>query len=239
MSTVKQEALICAANNVDWYKAIVGSHGYDGRIESGIWLFHGRPPPYHSNAVTLSPEGLDAQYRTLDDLGRALGAPLTLKDSFSVLDMTTRGFRPLFDAEWIWHDPTGDGPSPEWRRATSPAELEAWERGLRDNGSPADERAFPTALLKNDSLAFLAQWRGERILAGCAANRSPEAVGFSNFFSVEEPDDRLAASAIAAVATFAPGLPIVGYERGEALARARRLGFRSAGPLRVWASPGV
>lgn len=235
MSLVKREALLSAANNVDWYRTIVGSHGYAGEVASGIWLFRGAPPPYHSNAVTLSPDGIDAQYRTLHELRLALGGPFSFKDSFSVLDMTALGFRPLFEAEWIWRDPTPDASAPRgWRRAASNAELEAWEEGLRNNGSPADRRAFLPALLADDSLAFLTLRRDDRIVAGCAANRSAEVVGFSNFFSIEAPDDRLAGSALAAVSAFAPGLPIVGYERGESLAQALRLGFRPVGPLRVW-----
>jgi hypothetical protein len=63
---------------------------------------------------------------------------------------------------------------------------------------------------------------------GCVANLSPGAVGFSNFFAVDD-DDHVAAGAVAAVARFGAGLPVVGYEAGEALARAQRLGFRSVG----------
>ena len=88
MSLTKREALLSAANNVDWYRTIVGSHGYAGEVASGIWLFRGAPPPYHSNAVTLSPDGIDAQYRTLHELRLALDGPFSFKDSFSVLDMT-------------------------------------------------------------------------------------------------------------------------------------------------------
>ena len=38
-----------------------------------------------------------------------------------------------------------------------------------------------------------------------------------------------------AVAALRPGLPIVGYERGEDLAAARRAGFTVLAPLRIWA----
>jgi hypothetical protein len=37
--------------------------------------------------------------------------------------------------------------------------------------------------------------------------------------------------------TLFPGLPLVGYERGDDLERARRVGFEEVGPLRVWAHP--
>jgi hypothetical protein len=40
---------------------------------------------------------------------------------------------------------------------------------------------------------------------------------------------------VRAAAALRPGLPIVGYERGEDLAEARQAGFTALGPLRVWA----
>jgi hypothetical protein len=48
-------------------------------------------------------------------------------------------------------------------------------------------------------------------------------------------DGPLLAGAVRAVAALGPGLPIVGYERGEDLAAARAAGFRVLGPLRIWA----
>ncbi len=38
-----------------------------------------------------------------------------------------------------------------------------------------------------------------------------------------------------AVAALRPGLPVVGYEHGAALAAAREAGCQVLGPLRVWA----
>jgi hypothetical protein len=43
------------------------------------------------------------------------------------------------------------------------------------------------------------------------------------------------AGVVRAVASLRPGLPIVGYERGEDLAAARRAGFTVLGSLRIWA----
>jgi hypothetical protein len=39
---------------------------------------------------------------------------------------------------------------------------------------------------------------------------------------------------VLAVAALRPGLPVVGYERGEDMAAAREAGGRVIGPLRVW-----
>jgi hypothetical protein len=68
-------------------------------------------------------------------------------------------------------------------------------------------------------------------------NRSATCVGLSNVATAAGADvDDTWAEAIAAAAAWCPGLAIVGYERGDDLATARRHGFTSIGPLRVWIS---
>ena len=234
-----QEVAICVLNSVHWYEAVFRTHGLSGAPADGMWTSRGKPPPYYSNAVTLDPSGRVAQLAALQDLEVALGWSWTVKDSFSVLDLTSLGFRPLFDAEWIWRDPpvtpTRGRPDTAWRRVTTAAELERWEAAWRENGSPADPRVFLPELLANRTVALFAAYRRGVLVAGCAANRSAEAVGFSNFFDVGDSDLTLAA-AVNEVARFGTGLPVVGYEAGETLVRVRTLGFRPVGPLRVWRS---
>ena len=221
-----------------WYEAIFRTHGLSGAIADGIWTSRDNPPPYYGNAVTIAPSGVTAQLAILRDLGRVLGRPWAVKDSFFVLDLVQVGFQPLFDAEWIWRDP-GTTPAPSdrhdisWRQVTTPAELDRWEAVWNANGSPTDSRVFLPAVLANETIALFAAHRGDTVIAGCAANRSADAVGFSNFFEADD-DDLVVAGAIGEVARFGNGLPVVGYEGGQALARLLRLGFRSVGPLRVW-----
>ena len=76
--------------------------------------------------------------------------------------------------------------------------------------------------------------QGDRIVAGCAANHTPGVVGFSNFFAEDAEREPIMASALGAVLLLAPGLPVVGYDRGDDLAHAKRLGFQTVGALRVW-----
>jgi hypothetical protein len=235
---MNQEPVICAANNVHWYQAIFRSHGLTGAIADGMWTSRDRPPPYYSNAVTVAPSGLAAQVANLRDLGGTLRPPWTVKDSFSVLELAPLGFRPLFDAEWIWCD-ASDAPVPvrgdaEWRPVTTSAQLEHWEGAWRENGSPTDSPVFVPDLLANPTIALFAAYRRGAIVAGCAANRSVEAVGFSNFFVAGSDDDLAMTNAVSEVARFGSGLPIVGYLAGERLARISRLGFRPVGQLRVW-----
>jgi hypothetical protein len=63
-------------------------------------------------------------------------------------------------------------------------------------------------------------------------NRTGDVVGLSNLS--DGGSDDAWAGAIRALARCWPGLPLVGYERGEDLSAAHRAGFASIGPLRVW-----
>jgi hypothetical protein len=164
----------------------------------------------------------------------------SVKDSSSELDLSPLGFQPLFKAQWIWCDasdvPTQKDDGITWRPITTTDQLEEWETAWRANGSPTDSPVFVADLLKNAAVSLFGGYRQGAVVAGCAGNRSADAVGFSNFFSGDGQEERLVPSAIAAVARFGQGLPVVGYLAGDGLARVIRLGFRSVGPLRVWMS---
>jgi hypothetical protein len=232
------ESVACALNSVHWYDAIFSSHGLSSEIANGMWTSRDRPPPYYSNAVTVEPSGAAAQLATLTTLRDAISARWSVKDSFFVLELAPLGFEPLFDAEWIWLDaaesPAQGRDDGTWQAVTTEVDLDRWEAAWRENGSPSDSRVFVPGLLANPTIALFAAFRAGAIVAGCAANRSVDAVGFSNFFVADGDADVTAAGAVGAVARFGAGLPIVGYQAGESLARVVRLGFRTVGPLRVW-----
>jgi hypothetical protein len=235
---MNDEPIICASNNVDWYQAIFRSHGLTGSISDGIWISRDRPPPYYSNAVTLTPSGQAGQLARLTDLHGVLRGRWSVKDSFAALDLSPLGFEPLFDAEWIWCDASGaPAPDPEgiaWRPVTTTDHLEQWEAAWRRNGSPTETPVFVPDLLTDPTIALFGGYRGDVVVAGCAGNRSADAVGFSNFFVDDHEGPVGVAGAIAEVARFGAGRPIVGYLAGDALARVTTLGFRSVGPLRIW-----
>jgi hypothetical protein len=231
------ETLACVRNSVDWYDAMFRAHGLSGGVADGLWRSPDRPPPYYSNAVTVAPSEVSAQLAALRALGAVVSPPWSVKDSFSTLDLEPLGFRPLFDATWIWREATDPPPGGfadiTWRQVTTPEALQPWELAWRDNGSPTSSPVFVARLLEDPSIAVLAGDRDQALVAGCVANRSADTVGFSNFFALDD-DDSVMAGAVGAVARFAPDLPAVGYEAGDDLARARRLGFRAVGPLRIW-----
>ncbi|MFZ1991522.1 MAG: hypothetical protein WAW96_17335 [Alphaproteobacteria bacterium] len=232
------KAEICAANSVDWYRAILATHGLVGNIESGVFVCTGKVPPYYSNASTFVLEDAGAQMRVITALAKNLIRPFSINDCYARLPLDRLGFRKLFDAQWIWHDTelnaTGRAASP-WRRITTAEELKAWEVAWRALGSPTGEPVFLPPLLQNPAVAIFAAHKGANIVAVCAANRSERAVGLSNFFTSTDGDAMaLLNAALAEIAAFAPGLPIVGYERGDALENAVRAGFSVVGPLRIW-----
>jgi hypothetical protein len=80
---------------------------------------------------------------------------------------------------------------------------------------------------------FLTARRDGRITEEAILNRTGDVVGISNV-SGEDPWPGAVATAVGLY----PDLPLVGYERGDDLAAARRVGFEVIGPLRVWMRPG-
>jgi len=226
------------ANSLGWYEAVFRTHGLFGTLTDGLWSCRGTVPPYYSNALTVAPGWTDARATFLLDLAADLGRPFSVKDSFAAIDLDAGNLRELFGAEWMLLDPATAPPEPEpdaaaWRRVTDTDELERWEAAWRENGSPAETRVFLPALIADPDVALFAASRDGRIVGGCAANRTPGAVGLSNVFAEDLDTESVAAAAVAETMRFAPGLPVVGYEQGDDLARYVRLGFRPVGPLRV------
>jgi hypothetical protein len=200
------------------------------------WLPRPAPPPLYPNLVTLDPEPGPA-LQAVRELARAgPRPPWAVKDSFAVLPLAGEGFRPLLDAEWIVRPVGGAAaprpPSRRWIRVESEQELAAFEAAWGESAGKA--RVFLPALLRRPEIAFLAALDGEGLVAaGVVANRSERAVGVSNFFAPAGRGE-LRAEAVAAAADAFPGLPLVGYESGHALAEWRGLGFLALGRLRVW-----
>jgi len=78
-----REALLAAANNVDWYDAVFRSLVLPPRRGWSVGRSRDPAPPYHSNAVILSPVAGDAHRRIIRKLARDLGRPFSFKDGFA------------------------------------------------------------------------------------------------------------------------------------------------------------
>jgi hypothetical protein len=238
MRSKADKARLCAANNADIYQSVFRAHGLKDHRSEAMWRSEETAPPYYSNLTTLDPDASDVQLAAIEELKLDLNRPFSVKDGFRGLDLSRHGFRLLFGATWIWAEPDSLGPLNSlpagWRRIGDAASLEAWESAWAAGGSPRDRRVFPKTILDDPAIAILGRVANRGFDAGCVANRSPEVVGLSNVFSTNEPAPVIYETAVIAASAFAPGLPMVGYDRGEALLAARATGFEAVGDLRVW-----
>jgi hypothetical protein len=241
-----------AENNARWCDAVCRAHGCECEFTAGAWLTRGTPPPYHSNLVTFragqavsqQQQGLIREIVTSDP-ARAFG----FKDSFCCIDPVEAGggrsFDLLFEATWIWSDAVRITPRKNalrWERIESETQLLDWERAWRghaaNQSAAAAVRQFPTSLLANRDIAFLAGRNADdEIAAVAAANLTGDVIGLSNLFahpSAADATDVWLGATSAAREAFPLALPLVGYERGDALRHATNSGFQPIGRLRVY-----
>jgi hypothetical protein len=159
----------------------------------------------------------------------------SVKDSFADLDLAPTGFRVLFEAQWI-HFPAAKATSPTylgWEVCMSPEVLRTWAIAW-DGGEGNADLFRPELLDEPDVFVFSARSPDGRVIAGAVANRSEQVIGVSNVFAVDGDLDTAWQVVAEAVGRVFPDLPMVGYERGDALDAAVHHGFEPIGPLRVW-----
>lgn len=234
---VRQAAL----ENARWCDLVCAAHGAPGELRATHWLDRHPVPPFYPRLVTLGGPELAADHlaavRAL--LAGALGEALAVKDSFHALELAPLGLDRSFEAEWIALDGGAAQAAPadpmELRVASDAAALARWEAAWRGAVAAGPEGpAFPPALLRRAEVEFVWGERGGEILATCVLHRSDGVVGLSNLGG----DPALALQlGVATARERHPDLPLVGYESGEALRRARSAGFVRLGPLAVWGRP--
>jgi hypothetical protein len=225
------DSLLHAAviNNARWCDAVCRSHGFPGQFTGRLWTSVRHALPFYPNAITLSPDATAAEVTA----GQNPSRPFAIKDSFARLDLAPHGLTPLFDATWIAVPTPAGGDDPSWGAVTDRGELVRWEAAWAGGGEVIG--LFQPALLDDPDCAVLACRRDGAQVGGAIAYTAGGVTGISNVFKSGIADDPLWAGAVRAIARVRPGLPIVGYERGEDLAAARQAGFTVLGPLRIWA----
>ena len=219
-------ASTAARNNAAWCDRVCRTHGIDTAADPDAWVARRRSPPMYPDAVTLS-----ERPPVTDLLARIDRSPgCTIKDSFASVDLSGEGFRPLFDAEWIHRPPVSPAatPGPVWSVVETAGDLADWATAHGGGDT------FRPALLDDPAVTILAAHDDGALVAGVIGNRDAGAAGLSNLFVLDADPDVVWAGASAAVSAAFPGLPLVGYEHGEDLDLARRAGFVTTGPLRVW-----
>jgi hypothetical protein len=220
-----------ARNNAEWCNTVCHVNGCAGRFAGDGWTTARRAPPYYPDAVTLAPSAIgDAILERVDTR-----AGCSVKDSFTTLDLSSHGFRVLFGAEWIGRAAdraAGARTAPPWRTVEDAFELAEWEAAWAD--SPESSSPFRPALLDQTNVAVLAGHRRGAVVSGAILNRTANLIGCSNLFALDGDLDAAWEAAVIAATNWFPGAALVGYESGAALAAARRCGFESLCPLRVW-----
>jgi hypothetical protein len=232
-------------NNACWCDTVCTAHGIPGEFHEHAWLNRRQPPRFYPNVVTLSGiQGRAEQQACIQELvAQKTPGSLSIKDSFCMLDLAPLGFSLLFEAVWLWHDPTWSRPEGsiagiKWAVITDPTELARWELAWSDlpvdNPTVTPARIFLPSLLADTDLAFIAAYQEEDIIAGAIANRTQGVAGLSNVFVRHGDPTQFWAGCLAKVMEQFPGLPVVDYESGNDLLIARSLGFEDLGPLRIW-----
>jgi hypothetical protein len=220
-----QRLRVAVDASVGWYEDILALHGVGSILVDGLWSALDKPPPLHSDAVVVEPEV------TADRVLARLGGRTHcgVKDSFARLDLAASDMHLLFSATWVYREaaPRPDRVARGWATVTGVRELAAWN----DRHDTAEVLVPP--LLQRAHFRVLARYADDRIVAGAVARLGSGAVDVSNVYAVS--GHAVDWSELAAVvAAYFPGRPLVGYERGDALAAALDGGFQPVGDLRVW-----
>ncbi|TYP74861.1 hypothetical protein [Paenibacillus methanolicus] len=219
---------IAVQNNIAWCAAVCDLYGVAHNPEEQLWGTLAPAPPFYPDLITATADA------TTEDVRRWLTTRDIngLKDSYAKLDMAKLGFRLLFEAEWIMHEPSADlrasVDEPAWTIVANERELARWAAA-----ADMPHLMKPELLQRHDVKVFLRESDGE--VSGFIANVGAGAVGISNVFAPPPlAHDTLWQSIARASSALFPELPLVGYEHGETLDAARQAGWTAIGPLRVW-----
>lgn len=223
---------LAAINNAAWCAAMWRSHGLPVEQSCGMWFTRSVPPRFYPNAVTVD-RSTDSWAQVALLTALATGQPaFAVKDSFACLPLASSGFRPLFDACWLWLDEisirdTAEG-AKGWIPVRTALDLHDWDVAWR-RGDDASCGVFRPELLADTQAIVLAKVAaGGAVIGGCVGYDAFGVLGVTNTFGD-------VGGAVAALRATSPSSRIVRYEQGEDLEAARLEGFETLGPLRVWA----
>lgn len=225
-----------AQNNADWCDIVCRTHGVPGEFLENVWINQKEVPSLlYPNAVTIKPlsdKTLNEVIQTIKNISLETYA---IKDSFNEIPADEMGYKILFEANWImqdieeltYSDTTGD-----WRIIKDDQELQNWEHAWNNN-QPTDKRIFLPSILSVKDVFFLAKYNNDQIIAGGIVNISRDVVGLSNVFTWEAVKSNVYSQLSIFIKEKISALPIVDYERDEALVRALEGGFKTIGRLKV------
>lgn len=215
---------VAVDSSLAWYDALCALHGVAGRVEEGLWVVGGSPPPLHSAVKTIEP-GIDPAR-----VARIAPSRGGVADSFGDLGLESYGFDLLFVARWIHRSADQQparGLAAGWSVVASAAELTDWTAH-----HDTSEVLLP-ALLERSSFQVLARHTDGDLTAGAVLHVGTGAVSVSNVWMKDRGDDTWRDLVRNAGALW-PGRALVGYERGTDLDSALAAGFVDVGPQLVW-----
>ncbi|MGI9324903.1 MAG: hypothetical protein ACR2PZ_06770 [Pseudomonadales bacterium] len=219
-------------NNVQWCAAVGRAQGVASEIQPRAWISKRPMPLLYPNLITLKPIAeIDDE---LQQLQGQLPSGWGIKDSFSSLQITDRGFKVAFDAHWYVRAPEAVWPGGLENDdvvfvVETSLELDEWTFAW---GRSQGNATFPAPLLSDPGIDFVFVRRAGEVVAGLVANLSDQVVGVSNGFGAAA--DLL--GCIQSLAQRYPNRAIVGYGSSLELATLETVGFTALGDLRVWLS---
>ncbi len=216
-----------ARNNAIWCDTLCRAHGAPGEFHEAAWLNRQPVPRFYPNLVTIANrQSVATKLVYVQDLiASNLPRPWAVKDSFCELSLDTLTFQLLFEANWLWRASSEPIPKEhvhnqglDWVRLQNESELVKWEMawsgGLAENSAREQTRLFPSMLLADPDIAFIAAYQGGKIVAGAIANRTENVVGLSNVFALSEDHALAWIGCISTANKIFPGLSLAACRRG-------------------------
>ncbi|MGV3463714.1 MAG: hypothetical protein ACO1OT_00280 [Heyndrickxia sp.] len=216
---------IAVHNNIAWCGLVCDTHGLEHYTKGNTWGLYTEAPMFYPEVITVNKGASleDVQHFTEN------GNVHSIKDSYANLDFLPFGFKKLFDAEWICHKPVADKKplQSKWRVITVEKDFLEWtsRSGL--------EGVINPNLLKYENVQIFILEEKEGV-SGFITNVDAGVVGISNVISVGRDNESLWKEIPKLIASKYPDVYLVGYEHGSELHLAKKSGWESLGPLRVW-----
>lgn len=224
-----------AQNNAEWCEIICSTHKIPGEFLENIWVNQNEVPTFYPNAVTTKP----LSHENFSDISKALKKiPLesyAIKDSFNELPADKMGYKILFEADWITYSPSeliDESIIEGWTIVKDDQELKNWELAWNNN-QPTDKRIFLPNILSVSDVSFLAKYENNQIIAGGITNIAHDVIGLSNVFNHDSQNNNIWSEISSFIKEKMATLPIVGYERDQALMKAHEVGYKTIGKLKV------
>jgi hypothetical protein len=241
MVALKRQRAI--ANNIGFYEELFRSNNIRFCKTNTVFYTTQKALPLISNIVTRSRGWQpDDHFQQIDKAAKNFAwDSWSIKDSFSVLNLSRLGFEKLFHATWFYLEGSAfkrseNSASLRWDLIRGRRELAAWRLAWNKNesGGNVADLIFGDRLLENPRMRFIAGYEGESLVAGCILNRTEPVFGISNFFAT---DDSAAtwSGIIEFIRTSVTSNDLVGYEQAPMIDRSLAgLGFEQVGDLAVW-----